>query len=72
MGTFLYTFSYKGFTVEYRIMARSLRVANAIAQARDRAWRAAIDAREDTGLAGPPQPSTFLKPPHHEELVSWS
>lgn len=72
MHIYLYTFSYQGFTVEYRIMARSLRVANAIATARDRAWRAAIDAREDTGCAGPPQPSTSLQPPHHEELVSWS
>ena len=72
MGTYLYCFTYKGYTVEYRIMARSLRVANAIAQARDRAWRAAIDAREATGDAGPPQPSTSLLPPHHEELLSWS
>lgn len=49
MSTYTYNFQYKGFVVEYRIMARSLRVANAIAEARDRAWRAAIDAREQEG-----------------------
>lgn len=72
MHLFLYTFAYKGFTVEYRIMARSLRVANAIAEARDRAWRAAIDLGAAQGCAGAPQPSTSLKPPHHEELLAWS
>jgi hypothetical protein len=49
MTVYHYVFQYKGFTVEYRIMARSLRVANAIARVRDRAWQQAIDAREQEG-----------------------
>lgn len=46
MGISLFTFIYKGFTVEYRIMARSQRRATQLARQQEQAWRAAIDARE--------------------------
>lgn len=45
MTIYLYTFTYKGFTVEYRIMARSQRRANQLARQQEQAWRTAIDAR---------------------------
>lgn len=46
MRTYLFTFTYKQYTVEYRIMARSQRRANHLARQQEQAWREAIDARE--------------------------
>lgn len=47
MRTYLFTFTYKQYTVEYRIMARSERRAAHLAGQQERAWREAIDAREE-------------------------
>lgn len=47
MRTSLFTFTYKGYAVEYRIMARSKGRAAHLARQQERAWRAAIDAREE-------------------------
>lgn len=43
MASFLYTFTYKGHTVEYRIMAPSKSLANRIARQQERAWRLAVE-----------------------------
>ena len=43
MAFFLFTFSHKGFTVTYKIMARSHHRANSIAKDRERMWRLAVD-----------------------------
>ena len=46
MSSYLFIFTYKGYTVEYRIMARSQRRATHLAREQAQAWRTAIDARE--------------------------
>jgi len=46
MRTYLFAFTYKGYTVEYRIMARTQHRATTLARQQEQAWRAAIDARE--------------------------
>ena len=56
MRTYLFTFTYAGQTVEYRIMARNKQVANTLARARARAWRSAIDAMSATQGATPWRP----------------
>lgn len=43
MALFLFTFTYKGFTVEYRITAPSKSLANRIARQQERAWRLAVE-----------------------------
>jgi hypothetical protein len=45
--TYTDVFTHAGYSVEYIIMARNKTVANTIARARERAWRAAIDARRE-------------------------
>ena len=44
MSIYHFSFSHKGFTVTYRIMARSQHRANQIAKDRERSWRLAVDA----------------------------
>lgn len=46
MQTYLFTFTYKNYTVEYRIMARSQWRATQLARQQEQAWRTAIDAKE--------------------------
>jgi hypothetical protein len=46
MRTDLFIFTYKQYTVEYRIMARSQRRATTLAREQEQAWRLAKDARE--------------------------
>jgi hypothetical protein len=48
MRTYLFTFTYKGHTVEYTIQARSQAAATRIARQRERAWRAALEAMSAT------------------------
>lgn len=43
MGVYLFSFSHRGFTVTYRITARTQRAANRIATDRERTWRLAVD-----------------------------
>jgi hypothetical protein len=45
MGVYHYTFTYKGHTVEYRLVARNKHVANRLARQQERAWRLAVDLR---------------------------
>ena len=51
MSVYLYTFTYAGETVDYRIMARNKHVANRIARVQERAWRTAVACRRDEGRA---------------------
>lgn len=46
MRTYLFTFTYKQYTVEYRILARTQHRATTLARQQEQAWRAAIDAME--------------------------
>ena len=43
MSIYLYTFQYKGFTVEYRVVARNTHVANRFARQQALAWRLAVE-----------------------------
>lgn len=47
MTVSLYTFTYLGHAVTYRVMARNKHVANHIARQQERVWRAAIDRQEE-------------------------
>lgn len=45
MGVYLYTFTYRGHAVTYRITAPNKHRANRIAKQQEMAWRKAIEAR---------------------------
>jgi hypothetical protein len=51
MSTYHYTFTHIGHAVTYRIMARNKHIANRFARQQERAWRLAIDAREQEGAS---------------------
>lgn len=47
MQWYTYTFTYQGFEVTYRIMARNKHVANRYAKEQARCWRHAIDQQKE-------------------------